>query len=136
MDWFDYCRQVSIRQFVRDSRELLGLRGQLRQAKRDLEYSTELLTNNYGIEDDIKHGDACLKLKEIIEPTNLLDESACRFTLSRCKFFKPIGNEELCPNHMCACWPHNNRYHQDLNHVKELTEQISNFWSDKLSKVK
>lgn len=136
MDWFDYCRKVSMRQFVRDSRELRGLRGQLRQAKRDLEYSIELLTKSYGIEDDIKHGDACLKLKEIIEPTSLLDESACRFTLSRCKFFKPIGNEELCPNHMCACWPHNNRYHQDLNQVKELTEQISNFWSDKLSKVK
>ena len=136
MDWFDYCRKVSMRQFVRDSRELRGLRGQLRQAKRDLKYSTELLTKSYGIEDDIKHGDACLKLKEIIEPTSLLDESACRFTLSRCKFFKPIGNEELCPNHMCACWPHNNRYHQDLNQVKELIEQISNFWSDKLSKVK
>ena len=136
MDWFDYCRKVSVRQFVRDSRELRGLRGQLRQAKRDLEYSTELLTKSYGIEDDIKHGDACLKLKEIIGPTNLLDEYACRFTMSRCKFFKPIGNEELCPNHMCACWPHNNRYHQNLNQVKELTEQISNFWSDKLSKVK
>ena len=136
MDWFDYCRKVSMRQFVRDSRELRGLRGQLRQAKRDLKYSTELLTKSYGIEDDIKHGDACLKLKEIIEPTNLMDESACRFSLSRCQFFKPIENEELCPNHMCACWPHNNRYHQNLNQVKELTEQISSFWSDKLSKVK
>ena len=59
-----------------------------------------------------------------------------RLIMLRCKFFKPIGNEELCPNHMCACWPHNNRYHQDLNQVKELIEQISNFWSDKLSKVK
>ena len=136
MDWFDYYRKVSLSQFARAARELRGLRGQLRQAKNDLEHSTELLTRNYGIEDDIKHGDACLKLKEIIEPTNLLDESACRFTLSRCQFFKPIGNEQLCPNHVCACWPHNNRYHQNLNQVKELTEQISNFWKNKLEKVR
>ncbi|MBR2393502.1 MAG: hypothetical protein IKB05_03355 [Alphaproteobacteria bacterium] len=136
MDWFDYYRKVSLSQFARAAHELRALRGQLRQAENDLEYSAKLLTKNYGIEDDIKYGDACLKLKEIIEPTNLLDESACRFTLSRCQFFKPIGNEELCPNHMCSCWAHNNRYHQDLNQVKEIKQKILTFWSDKLSKVK
>lgn len=76
MDWFDYYRKVSLAQFVRDARELRALRGQLRQAENDLEHSTRLLTKDYGIEDDINHGDACLKIKEIIEPTNLIDESA------------------------------------------------------------
>ncbi len=136
MDWFDYYRKVSLTQFVRDVRELRALRGQLRQAENDLEYSTKLLTKDYAIEDNINYGDACLKFKEIIEPTNLFDESACRFTFSRCRFFKPIGNEELCSNHKCACWAHNNRYHQDLNQVKEIKHKISTFWSDKFSKVK
>lgn len=136
MDWFDYYRKVSVGQFARASRELRGLRGQLRQAKKDLEYCGGLITKEYDIEDDINRGDACLKYKKVIEATNLFDETSCRYTLSRCKFFKPIDNEQLCPNHMCACWPHNNRYHQNLNQVKELTEQISNFWKNKLEKVR
>ena len=73
MGWFDYYRKVSLSQFARAARELRALRGQLRQAENDLEYSTKLLTKDYGVEDDIKYGDACLKFKEIIEPVNLFD---------------------------------------------------------------
>ncbi len=135
-NWFDYVKKNSLAQIVRDYREYRSLRKQLQKAQENVKYYVGWLTKEYGIEDDINRGDACLKRKEIIEATNLFDESACRFTTSRCRFFEPIGDENLCPNHMCSCWVHNNRYHQDLNQIKELTTKVSNFWADKFAKVK
>ena len=135
-NWFDYVKKNSPVQIVRDYREYRSLRKQLRQAQTDVEYSVDLLTKEYGVEDDISCGDSCLKRKEIIEATNLFDESACRFTTSRCTSFVPIGDEQLCPKRKCSCWSYNRRYHKHLGKLQELTKQVSTFWSDKFAKVK
>lgn len=136
MGWFKYCKRNSLSQIAADFREYKGLKGQLRQAQKDLEYSLHLLTKEYDIEDDINRGDSCLKHKKIIEAKNIFKEPVGRYVLSRCQCFVPIDNERLCANYECVCWPNNNRYHQDLNQVKQLSEALSMFWSNKFAKVK
>ena len=136
MQWFNYIKKNSLIQIVRDYREYRELCRQLRLSQKDLEYCTKMLTREYDIEDDINFGNACLKHKKLIEATNLLDESTCRYTLSRCQFFEPIGNEKLCPNKQCQCWQNNNLYYQTLNDVKDLYSRISGFWKNKFANVK
>ena len=136
MGWWAYRIKTPVTQIVQDSIEYHSLKCQLRQAKKDLISSGYSLVREYDIEDDINFGDACLKHKKIIESDTLFDDSACCFTTSRCLFFEPVGNEGLCPNTKCAYWKRNNQYYQNLCQVKELTEQISNFWKNKLEKVR
>lgn len=135
MSWFDYFSRTSVVQIVRDCREYRGLRGQLRQVRSDMAYSLRLLTKEYDIEDDVRVGNSCLKHKMILEP-DVFNGGVGQFVLSRCKFFAPIDDEQLCPNYKCACWARNNRYYQDLSLVKELKHKIDNFWANKYAKVK
>jgi hypothetical protein len=135
-NWVSYAKKNSLVQIVGDYREYRSLRKQLKQAQKDVEYSVDFLTREYGVEDDVNHGDACLKRKEIIEAENLFDKSACRFITSRCKFFTPIDDEGLCPNRVCTCWMHNRWYRKHLDRLQELTKQVSTFWSDKYARIK
>lgn len=136
MTWFRYVLKTSLKQIVRDYKNFKSLNVQLWQAERDLEYSVQLVTRKYDVEDDINYGNACLKHKKIIDAVSLFDETSCRYTLSRCKFFEPIDDEKLCPNHMCECWPNNNRFCRDLGQVKELQQQVSDYWKNKFMNLK
>lgn len=136
MNWVKYGVKTSLVQIVRDIKEYRGLKQHLRFMEKRLGNAVTLLTREYDVDDDIKCGDACLKHKEIIEATNMFDDSACRYIMSRCKFFEPIGDEKICPNKQCVCWNYNKQYNQTLSQIKELQGQVSGFWAEKFENVK
>lgn len=81
--------------------------------------------------------DACIKKQTFLglPPRKLIGNQDrwkdCYTVVSRCVFFRPIGNENVCSVINCRCFEKNKEYVVALNKVKELEKQKKEFWKNK-----
>jgi hypothetical protein len=110
---------------------------QLKIAQREQKEKYENLVQYFERDRDATLCDACIKKQTFLglPPRKLIGNQDrwkdCYVIVSRCVYFRPIGNEKLCPRTECKYFVKNKEYVNALNKLKELEEQKKKIWINK-----
>lgn len=136
MKWFNYVKKTPVAQMVADWREYMKLKKVLYQMEKDMVQSGAVLVKYYDMDEDIRIGNACVKCKQLTGDLEMFVEEPCQFSVQRCLFFGPKGNEQKCQNDLCQMRKENNIYCYNKQKYNEYERLYLKYWSNKFANVR
>ena len=137
LGWIRYFFATSLFKQFFDWLEYRNVKKQIKIASTDVKDKYESLVRYFERDIDTSDCEACIKKQTMLgtPPRRIYDNQDrwkdCYVIVSRCVYFRPIGNEKLCPRTECKYFVKNKEYVNALNKVKELEKRKKEFWKNK-----